>query len=405
MNMMEHSEKLIVVDPACGMSGDMFLAALVSLGVELEWLKGELSKLKGLEDFDIELEDLETNGILAKRAVVKVGDSSHERHLSDILKMLSESQIDRDVEKLSREVFIALAEAEGRVHGMAPEKVHFHEVGALDSIIDIVGAVMAIARLGFPRIYHKVFVLATGSVEIEHGTVPLPAPATLELLKGRVVSFVDEPFEIVTPTAAALMKVLAHELPASLSLVPLRVVYSTGSRHKESRRSLLRVIEAMEAKSSEGKTSTVVTTIDDMTPEHFGFLQERLLQGPALDVYFTQVLMKKSRPGVEVTVVCRPESVDEVVKVLATETTTIGMRIAHEDRVELRRWTEEVEIPFGKARVKLAELPDGSVKGAPEYEDCRELAIKNGVSFRDVYNKVMVEIERNIMEGKIKRNE
>jgi len=405
MNRMENSEKLIIVDPACGMSGDMFLAALVSLGVELEWLKGELSKLKGLEDFNIELEEFESNGILAKRAIVKVGDSSHERHLNDILKMLSESPIDENVARFSREVFMALAEAEGKVHGMDPEKVHFHEVGALDSIIDIVGAVMAISRLGFPRIYHKAFVLATGSVEIEHGTVPLPAPATLELLKGRVVSFVDEPYEIVTPTAAALIKVLAKELPDSLSLVPLKVAYSTGSRHKESRRSLLRVMEAIEARSTEGKTSTVVTTIDDMTPEHFGFLQEKLLQGPALEVYFTQVLMKKSRPGVEVTVICRPENVDEVVKLLATETTTIGMRIAHEDRVELRRWSGEVEMSYGKARVKFAELPDGSVKGAPEYDDCRELAIKNEVPFRDIYNKVMVEIEKAIMEGKIKRDE
>jgi len=401
---MEDSGKVLLVDPSCGMSGDMFLAALVSLGVELEWLKGELSKLKGMEKFDIELEDLESNGILAKRAIVKVQDSDHERHLSDILRMLSESPIDENVVKTSGEVFMALAEAEGKVHGIEPDKVHFHEVGALDSIIDIVGAVMAISRLGFPRIYHRPFILATGSIEIEHGTVPLPAPATLELLKGRVISFVDEPYEIVTPTAAALMKVLAKELPPSLSFVPTRVVYSTGSRYSESRRSLLRVIEALESKSSEGKVSIVVTTIDDMTPEHFGFLQEKLLNGPALDVYFTQVLMKKSRPGVEITVICRSGDVDEVVKLLAAETTTIGMRIAHEERVELRRWTGEVEIKYGKARVKFAELPGGEVKGAPEYDDCRELAISNGVSFRDVYNKVMVEIEKRIVEGRVRRN-
>jgi len=391
-------KRILVVDPTCGMSGDMFLAALMALGADLKTVKGELKKLGGLERFDIKLEKVKKKGLVASRAVVECAESHHERNLGDILGMIDSSGLDERVKGLSGEVFRALAEAEGKVHGLPTEKVHFHEVGALDSIIDIIGAVVALKELGFPDIFHRPFVLGSGTIEIAHGRIPLPAPATIELLEGRRVSFVDEPFEIITPTAAALMRVLAMELPAGFSCTPERVVYAVGSREEAEVRSMLRVIEAQTGSYNYGDVVVVKTVIDDMNPEIHGFVREKLSAAGALDVYITQVVMKKGRPGVELTVLCREEELGAVVDVLLRETTTIGMRISREARVEIERWTEKLETLVGEVEVKFCRLPDGSVKGSPEYESCRALALESGVPIREIYSKAMIAVDSYIAE-------
>jgi len=325
------------------MSGDMFLAALFSLGADVGRVRKELGKLGGIESFEIELESVKKKGLAASKAVIGYSESTHERNLKSILEMIDSSGLDSRVKELSRGVFYAIAEAEGKVHGISPDKVHFHEVGAVDSIIDIVGAVLALEELGFPEVYHRPFVLGRGTIDIAHGRIPLPAPATIELLKGRSVSFVDEPFEIVTPTAAALMKVLARGIPPGFSFTPERVVYSVGTREGPDARSMLRVIEASTYEAAMGDVVVLRATIDDMNPEIYSFIQESLLGGGALEVYLTQVIMKKGRPGTELTVLCREDELAGVVDFISRQTTTIGMRVSYEKRVELERRVERLD--------------------------------------------------------------
>jgi len=364
------------------MSGDMFLAALFSLGADVGRVRKELGKLGGIESFEIELESVKKKGLAASKAVIGYSESSHERNLKSILEMIDSSGLDSRVKELSRGVFYAIAEAEGKVHGISPDKVHFHEVGAVDSIIDIVGAVLALEELGL------------------HGRIPLPAPATIELLKGRSVSFVDEPFEIVTPTAAALMKVLARGIPPGFSFTPERVVYSVGTREGPDARSMLRVIEASTYEAAMGDVVVLRATIDDMNPEIYSFIQESLLGGGALEVYLTQVIMKKGRPGTELTVLCREDELAGVVDFISRQTTTIGMRVSYEKRVELERRVERLDTPLGEVEVKLCRLPDGSVKGAPEYESCRRVASEKNLPLKDVYSVVQAAIDSFLSDVK-----
>jgi len=382
------------------MSGDMFLAALFSLGADVGRVRKELGKLGGIESFEIELESVKKKGLAASKAVIGYSESSHERNLKSILEMIDSSGLDSRVKELSSGVFYAIAEAEGKVHGISPDKVHFHEVGAVDSIIDIVGAVLALEELGFPEVYHRPFVLGRGTIDIAHGRIPLPAPATIELLKGRSVSFVDEPFEIVTPTAAALMKVLARGIPPGFSFTPERVVYSVGTREGPDARSMLRVIEASTYEAAMGDVVVLRATIDDMNPEIYSFIQESLLGGGALEVYLTQVIMKKGRPGTELTVLCREDELAGVVDFISRQTTTIGMRVSYEKRVELERRVERLDTPLGEVEVKLCRLPDGSVKGAPEYESCRRVASEKNLPLKDVYSVVQAAIDSFLSDVK-----
>jgi len=383
-----NKNELLIVDPACGLSGDMFLAALFSLGVDPAAVEREVARLPGLDDFSIEFAHVKSHAISASHVDVKFANSLVQRDLRRILEMIDRSPLDNRIKKLSGDVFMALGEAEGKVHGTKPEYVHFHEVGAVDSIVDIVGAVTALSMLGFPRLYHRPFVLGAGSVKIAHGTMPIPVPATIELLEGRRVAFVDEPNEIVTPTGAALMKVLAGEVPAGLAFIPEEVVYAAGSRRKSSSRSLLRVIRAIQS-APEKEIAVLRTTIDDMNPEIYSFIQERLLGGMALEVYMKQIIMKKGRPGIELTVLCERERLDEVISFIAKETTTIGLRVSYEERVELERWGGEVETPYGAIDVKFSRLPDGSVKAAPEYESCKKVALAAGRPLKEIYEAAM----------------
>jgi uncharacterized protein (TIGR00299 family) protein len=381
--------RLIVVDPTSGLSGDMFLAGLFALGADPKRIEREVSRLPGLEPFRIVFGRVKRHGIGAHRVRVVCEAKAKHRHLGDILRMIGRSPLDARVKKLAKVTFELLGRVEGAIHGVPANRVHFHEVGAVDSIVDMVGAVVALADLGFPPLYHRPFVVGSGTVRTSHGELPVPAPATLELLKGRTVRFGASGGEVVTPTGAALMRALAMEISPQQPITPRRVVYSVGTRAEDEDPGMLRLIEAEQIPIGRD-IFCVRTSIDDMNPELYQHIQELLFERGALEVYLTQLVMKKGRPGVLVTVLCEQAALEEVIDTLFRETTTLGVRISTEGRAELERWTETVSTPFGNVTVKRGRLPDGTVKTSPEYESCRSLARSTGVPIRQVYHEARI---------------
>ena len=378
------SERIIVVDAAGGLSGDMFLAGLCALGADPKRVAREVGKLRGLEPFAIKIERVKRGGIAASRARVRTPDRARERDLAGILSMIGRSRLAPRVKELSAKTFRILGEAEGKIHGVASDHVHFHEVGAVDSIVDIVGGIAALEMLGFPRLLHRPFRLGSGFIEISHGRYPVPAPATLEILRGRTVLLDNADGEAVTPTGAAIMKALAEEISGREAFVPRRVVYAAGTREGGPPPGMLRLIEA-ELRGSLGEVTVLRTTIDDMNPELYGWVTERLFAAGALDVFLAQVIMKKGRPGVLLTALCEEEAREALLDVIFRETTTLGVRVSREARFELERWTEKVGTSYGPVQVKRARLADGSVKTSPEYESCRAAAAARGVPIAAAY--------------------
>ncbi len=385
----------IILDPSLGLSGDMFLGCLFALGADRREVEKQVATLPGLEKFSIVAGRVKRKGVIAVRARVICPDKARPRDLKTILSMIRRSKLGKGVKEAASNAFMVLGTAEGKIHGVPTDHVHFHEVGAVDSIVDIVGTAVALSLLGFPKLYHRPFILGSGTITFSHGTLPLPAPATLELLKGRTVSFGTTEGEVVTPTGAALAVAFARELPADLPLCVEKVVYSAGTREKGGVPGMLRAAAcsgpcACHEDSAEprGLVTIIRTTIDDMTPELFGYVQEKLLEDGALDVFMSSVAMKKNRPGVLLTVLCHPGSEERIAGSLFRETTTIGVRIGYEERIELPRSTAHVDTPFGRIAVKRAMLPGGSFKTAPEYESCRKAARKSGVTVREVFEAV-----------------
>ncbi len=382
----------IVLNPSAGLSGDMFLGCLFALGADRREVQKRVATLPGLERFRIVAGRVKRRGVTAIRARVICPGSAKPRDLKAILSMIRRSKLGREEKEAASRTFTVLGEAEGKIHGVPTDNVHFHEVGAVDSIVDIVGTSVALSLLGFPKLYHRPFILGSGTINFSHGTLPLPAPATLEVLKGRTVSFGAVEGEVVTPTGAALAVSLADELPADMPLRIDRVVYSAGTREKGGEPGMLRAAACSGTGAGgvgkddlRGLVTVIRTTIDDMTPELFGYVQEKLLKEGALDVFMSPVAMKKNRPGVLLTVLCQPVSADRLAGALFEETTTIGVRIGYEERLELKRSAVHVDTPFGRISVKRAVLPGGGVKTAPEYESCRKAAKKHGVTMRDIF--------------------
>jgi uncharacterized protein (TIGR00299 family) protein len=389
----------IVLDPSIGLSGDMFLGCLFALGADKREVCRRVATLPGLERFRIVAGRVKRRGVTAVRARVICPDKARPRDLRTILSMIRRSKISKQEKEAASKVFDVLGRAEGKIHGVPAERVHFHEVGAVDSIVDIVGTVAALSLLGFPKLYHRPFILGSGTITFSHGTLPLPAPATLEVLRGRTVMSGALEGEIVTPTGAALAVSLAEELPSGMQFRVDRVVYAAGTRERGGEPGMLRAaacsgIDAGTVGDGDlrGPVTVIRTAIDDMTPELFGYVQEKLLEEGALDVFMSPVAMKKNRPGVLLTVLCRPGLTDRLAASVLEETTTIGVRIAYEERIELKRHVSRVDTRFGPISVKRAALPGGGFKNAPEYESCRKAAKKRGATVREVFEAAVAAI-------------
>jgi uncharacterized protein (TIGR00299 family) protein len=378
------ASRLLFIDAPSGISGDMFLAGLAGLGFDLATLQAAFARA-GVT-LGLGTEAVTRNHLAGLHLRAELPHEHAHRALDDCLDLVARLELPAPAAELAARCFRRLAEVEAALHATTPDRVHFHEVGAMDSLLDIAGAAYGLAQLGIGRVYLRELAVGHGTVKTAHGVLPLPAPATLALLQGFPLREVDAEFELVTPTGALILAETAEPAPAGLRWRPLATAYGAGTKEIPGRPNLLRLTlaEALPAPGADGllhrELPLLRCTVDDMSAERCGYLMERLFEAGALDVHFRPLQMKKNRPGIEIEVLASEDAAQlgRLQDLLFTETSTLGLRIAREERVELPRHFERVTTPFGEVSMKVAQLPGGARRAAPEYEDCARLARASG---------------------------
>ncbi len=379
-----------------GISGDMTLGALIACGADVGAIRAELAKLH-LDGWDLTAEPTERNGIGAVDVTVtQVAELGHGRHLHHIEEILQASELSDNIRSKALAVFQKLAVAEAKVHQTTVERIHFHEVGAIDAIVDIVGACIALELLGIGRIVCSPLPMSHGFVECMHGTIPIPAPAVLEMLAGVPVYSVDIVGELVTPTGAALMVALAAEFGPAPAMTVGPVGYGAGKKSFGNRPNLLRVIVG-DSQVSEEKTEImcIETNIDDMSPQFYELAFERMFAAGALDVYTQPIQMKKGRPATLLTALAPKECVQAVAAVFFAETTTFGVRMFPAQRMCLERRWVPVTTPYGEVRIKCGTFQGVQTTASPEYDDVRRCAEACAVPLKRVHQAAMMAYEES----------
>ncbi len=372
--------KRAYIDCMAGISGDMVLGALIDLGLGIRKLRGELRKLP-VDGYTISAKRESRHSITGTRVTVKVKGSQPSRSFRAIRELIGKSNLSDGVRKRSCTIFTNLAIAEAKIHGCAVEDVHFHEVGAVDSIVDIVGAAIGMEALDIEGMTASPVPAGSGWVDTMHGRMPVPAPATLELLREIPVTPSPIEREVTTPTGAAILKSVAEEFGAMPEMVVEATGYGIGRREFEEIPNLLRITVGRSGESS-GELLVVETTIDDMNPQIYGHLSDSLLEDGALDVFLTPVYMKKGRPATLLTVLCKKGEKGRLTDTIFRETTTLGVRFYSVERECLARREEVVETPYGKVRVKVAVRGKEVLTIQPEYDECRRIAELRKVPLR-----------------------
>lgn len=407
------------LDTFSGIAGNMFLGALLDLGLSRRQLDEDLAAL-GL-DFKLKLQRVKRGALSARYLDVVVAgaprkrrakkrpapaehkhdhahhhhhadhthphddhDHAHGRHYVEIRELLEQAPLDGPVRDCALAIFEALARAEARVHGTAIEDVHFHEVGAVDAIVDVTGAAIGLHRLGIERVTATPVALGHGTVHTQHGELPLPAPATLELLKGIPTVPAHVAWETVTPTGAAILRTVVDEFTPLPAMTVEAVGYGAGNDREGPMPNLLRAVLGRTDGMGADRIAVLETNLDDLVPEHFDYLMERLLDAGALDVSIQHIQMKKNRPGFLVRVLSRIADRRQLAEILFAESTAIGVRTSEWDRLILSREARSVETPYGRISVKLVRGSKGRVEVSAEYDDCRRAALTAGVPLRDV---------------------
>lgn len=393
--------KILQFDSIGGASGDMILAALIDLGVNRDELQRQLQSL-AIKPFELRVETATGDALRGLRVEVLVADDHqpagtearahhHHRGLREILDIIRRAALAEEVKQAGIRVFQRLAEAEARAHGTSVEQVHLHAVGAADSIIDIVGACLALRLLGAEAVALGPLPMGYGVTECAHGVIPIPAPATVELLRGFPVTQTDEPFELVTPTGAALLTTWkTMERPPDGSRI-LGVGHGFGRRKLNRRPNVLRALLLESDATGAGADECLVLecAIDDTIPELIGSLVERLMEAGALDAYTTPIQMKKQRPGILLTVLCRFDQREVMLELIFRESTTFGIRIYPVRRAVLERRHETVDTPYGKIRIKVGRWQGRDITHAPEHDDCRRAADAARIAVRTVYEAAL----------------
>ncbi|GGB42405.1 nickel pincer cofactor biosynthesis protein LarC [Fictibacillus barbaricus] len=430
--------KILYLDCQSGISGDMTLSALIDLGADIDYIREHLEKLP-IDPFSLNVKQVDKKGISSKQLVLHFdehaehhhydhneqhhyhehdhtgGDHTHHHHhehenehhhhhehenenehhhhhehrkASTILEMIENSHLPIRVKKRSLSVFQVIAEAEGKIHGMDPKDVHFHEVGAMDSIIDIIGVCLALESLGVEKIIASPVPTGHGKIMMAHGLYPIPAPATAEILKGVPLADFHVKGELTTPTGAGFLKALAHEYGNIPPLAIENIGYGAGKKDFKHPNVLRAILFNADETEKREQISVLECQLDDFTGEALGYLMEKLLNQGALDVYFTPVTMKKSRPGTLITVLTKPEMVLSLEELLLRETSTFGVRKSEWSRRILSREFKEIETVYGTINVKVGKLEGNIIKVIPEYEDVKKASYQHNVSFVDVYSEV-----------------
>ena len=407
---------LLHLDTFSGIAGNMFLGALLDLGLSRRALTDDLAGL-GL-DHKLVVRNVRRGALAAKYVDVRVPGASrqrdthvqpkrrsrgaehshghahphrphrHGRSYREIVKLLEAARLEPEVRGRAIAIFGALGEAEARVHGLKLDAVHFHEVGAVDAIVDVAGAAIGLSRLGIERVSATPVAIGEGSVDTDHGRLPLPAPATLELLRGVPTVPAHVEWETVTPTGAAILRTIVDEYGPLPAMVVEQIGYGAGNDRDQGMPNVLRAVQGRADGAERDRVVSLETNLDDLVPEHFAFLMERLFEAGALDVALQPLQMKKNRPGILVRVLGRPSERIALARILFAESTALGVRVAEVDRIVLRRELRRVDTPFGRIGVKVVWDPDGNESVSAEIDDCVRAARKHGASLREVVRVV-----------------
>lgn len=383
--------KIIGYDCFSGISGDMNLGAMIDLGVDTKYLIDELNKLN-LPGWELLVQKDQRHGITGTK--VTVNQTRHEhahRHLSDIEKIIKDSTLDSKTKELSGKIFMKIAQAEAKVHGISIDNIHFHEVGAIDSIIDVVGAAICFNALNVDAVHVSTVELGGGFVKCDHGKLPVPAPATTEIIKGIPVKKDGVDFEATTPTGAAILATLGTDFNPDLAIRIEKTGYGVGQKEHHDVPNLLRVFlgETIANPGAGHDALHLECNIDDMNPEFFDYISDRLFKAGASDVFFSNIIMKKGRPGILLNVICETELSDTVKNIIFNESTSLGIRTFPFRKDTLVRKFETIQSVYGELTVKRSYYNGKEVSCKPEYEDCKHVAAEKGIPVKEVYNNIM----------------
>jgi hypothetical protein len=385
--------KIAYFDTIAGISGDMTLGALISAGVSFDELNTELQAL-GIGGFELQMRHVERNGMVSIKVDVVISEQPHyHRHLKDIEELIDRSSLTKNVKDRSKKIFREVAVAESKVHNTPLEKVHFHEVGAIDSLVDIVGVSICLEKLGIQAVYSSpVKVGNGGTVKSQHGTLPVPTPATMEILKEYPVLFTDVPFELTTPTGAAIIKALSRGILTIERIQISAIGYGAGGREMEQLPNVLRVfIGNLEPNYIADEIVSIETNIDNMNPEIYPYVIEKLMSAGANDAYLIPILMKKGRPGIILSALAERAKIDRILEIFFRETTTLGVRIQPVERKKLPRGTKQVQTHFGIVSAKVI-IVDGKEQLRVEFEECKRIAAEKNLPLGEVYRKLETEL-------------
>ena len=391
--------RIAYLDCSSGISGDMFLGALLGAGVSEERLRAGLATIP-LGAYEFKTSQVLRAGLAGNRVEIIVPEKQPHRHLSHIEKLLTESELSPAVREKALAVFRRLAEAEGKLHAKSPSAVHFHEVGAVDAILDIAGACAGLELLGISELWCSPLNVGGGTVQAAHGTLPVPAPATAELLRSIPVYSSGIEAELVTPTGAALVSTLAARFGPLPPMSIESIGYGAGAHDFPGHPNLARLMVGEKAERpspsdvSDETVAVIQANVDDMSPQLYAYFMEQALALGALDVSCSPAQMKKNRPGLELTVLCAPEHAERLAQVVFEQTTTLGLRIQEARRMILERETVSVETPYGAIRMKIARRKGRVMNVAPEYEDCQRLAREKSVPLKEVMLAAQVAYRR-----------
>lgn len=385
--------RTLYFDCFSGASGNMILGALLELGVDADALRAELAKLN-LSGIELVIEKVDRSGINSTHVEVKYPHEHVHRHLKDIVKIISESSLNDTIKERAVAIFTRLAEAEAKVHGISVERVHFHEVGALDAIVDIGGACIGFEMLGVERFVSSALNLGSGTIEIAHGKFPVPPPAVAELVRGIPVYASEDSGELITPTGAAIISTLCSSCGVLPEIQFECIGYGAGTRDRKGSPNVIRLMlgEAIGKTLSPGRSAeklvVLESNIDDASPQTLGFAMEKAFEANALDCWFTPIQMKKDRPATLLSVLCEPSDVERIQKILFRETTTLGIRKREVERVSLERTSETLSTEFGEVRVKVSQLDGKVLTRKAEFDDLKRIANETGEPLRSIAAKI-----------------
>ncbi len=380
--------KVAYFDCFSGISGDMIVSALIDLGLDINFLKRGLEKLN-LKGYDIKTRKVIKNNIKATKfeVVIKNKNQYEERNLKAINKIINKSILNNETKNLTKKIFLKIATAEAKIHNKKIDMVHFHEIGAIDTIIDVTCVVIGIKKLGIEKIYCSSLNVGNGIVEFSHGKFPVPAPATAEILKGVPIYHNNIEAELVTPTGAAIITALASSFGEMPLMKVEKIGYGAGSKDLK-QPNVLRVFLGELGKTNNKTINVIETNIDNMNPEIYPYVIDKLMENGALDAYLISIIMKKGRPAIKLTVLAEIKDTDKLCNIIFNETTTLGLRIFRAERKILQRESKTIKTKYGNVRVKISKLNNEIKNIMPEYEDCVKIAKNKKISLKKIYNKV-----------------